>query len=299
MATTHPTTVVTMNSPDQGSRGRRLVQSLNPLHTVRSLWRHRHLIGQFAIREVVGRYQGSYLGILWSFITPLVMLVVYTFVFGMVFKSRWTGAGGADVQQSLAQFAVIMFVGLVSFQLFAESVGRAPTLVVSNPNFVKKVVFPLEILPVTVVIGSLFHAAIGYLLVVIAALVFFGTLPWTVVLLPVVVIPLVLTSLGVTWFLASLGAYLRDVGQVVGIALQVLMFCCPVFYSSAAIPPGFREILTLNPLTPAIESIRGCLLFGTLPDPWTLVWLLLGSLLVATLGRAWFEITRKGFADVI
>lgn len=268
--------------------------STSPLHLVGSAWKNRALISALVRREVVGRYRGSMMGILWSFFNPLLMLAVYTFVFSVVFKSRW--AGGTDSQ---TEFALILFSGLIVFNLFGECISRAPSLILSNVNYVKKVVFPLEILPLVALGSALFHMMISLVvwLAVYAAL--YGMPHPTVLLLPLVLLPLILLVLGLSWALASLGVYLRDVSQIIGIVVTILMFLSPIFYSTSSLPEAYRPLLQLNPMTPVIEQVRDVLFWGRVPDLGFLMIYLLGTVLVAMLGFAWFQKTRKGFADVL
>lgn len=259
-----------------------------------SAWRNRNLIETMVRREVAGRYRGSYLGILWSFFNPVFMLMVYTFVFTIVFKARWVG--GSD---SKTEFALVVFAGLILFNLFAECINRAPTLVLSNANYVKKVVFPLEILPWTALGSALFHGLISLGVWLTAYMVLFGMPPITAALLPIVILPLLLFTLGASWLLASLGVYLRDVSQVVVIFTTILMFLSPIFYSISSVPDQYQQWLMLNPLTNAIEQARSVLFWGRTID-WTFYGIyLVGSSIVAWLGFAWFQKTRHGFADVI
>jgi lipopolysaccharide transport system permease protein len=268
--------------------------STSPKEMVNSFWRHRSLITALVQREVVGRYRGSFMGILWSFFNPVFMLVVYTFVFSVVFKARWSG--GSD---SKTEFALILFAGLIVFNFFAECFNRSPTLILSNANYVKKVVFPLEILPWITVGSALFHMVISLTVWLLAYLMLFGVPHLTVLLFPLIILPLLLMIMGLTWALASLGVYLRDVAQFIGILTTVLMFLSPIFYPASALPEKYQHLLMLNPLTPAIESARDILFWGKLPDFNILGIYLAGSALIAWLGFAWFQKTRKGFADVI
>lgn len=267
----------------------------SPLALAAGLWRNRQLIAAMVRREVVGRYRGSVMGLLWSFITPLLMLVVYTFVFSVVFKARWSGAEG----EGRAQFAMLLFTGLVVHGLFAEVINRAPSLVTGNVNYVKRVVFPLEILPVVAAGAALFHAAVSLAVLLLAVLVATGSVPWTALLFPLVLVPLLLLTLGVGWALASLGVFMRDVGQVVGLLTTVLLFVSPVFFPVAAVPEALRPWMHLNPLTFIIEQSRALLIFGR-PLAWP-GWLAYtaGAAVLAWAGYAWFQKTRKGFADVL
>lgn len=262
---------------------------------VASLWRNRQLILQMSKREVVGRYRGSVMGMAWSFFNPVLMLAVYTFVFSVVFQTRWGVAGEA----SKTSFAILLFVGMIVHGLFAECANRAPSLILGNVNYVKKVVFPLEILPWVAMGSALFHAAISLLVLLVAQLVFHQSLPWTVVLFPPVLLPLLLATMGAAWFLAAIGVYLRDVSQTIGIITTVLLFLSPIFYPISALPEQYRIWLHLNPLTFIIEEGRKTLVFGQMPDwsGWGVYMVV--SVAIAWMGFWWFQKTRKGFADVL
>jgi lipopolysaccharide transport system permease protein len=221
--------------------------------------------------------------------------VVYTFVFSVVFKAKW-GTGG---EQSQTSFAIVLFVGMIVYGLFAEMVNRAPGLILANVNYVKKVVFPLEILPVVGLGAALFHTLISLGVLLAAILLINGSLVWTAVFFPLVILPLLIATLGVAWFLVSLGVFVRDVGQTVGIFTTVLMFVSPVFYPISALPEKFQFWLMLNPLTFMIEQSRAVMIFGKLPD-WTGLGIYtIASSAVAWAGFWWFQKTRKGFADVL
>jgi lipopolysaccharide transport system permease protein len=261
----------------------------------RSLWRNRQLIVQMTKREVVGRYKGSAMGLAWSFLNPVFMLAVYTFVFSEVFKMRW-GVGGEETR---TQFAVVLFVGMIVHGLFAEVLNRAPGLILSNVNYVKKVVFPIEILPVIAMGAALFHNLISLGVLLAAFALFNGYLNWTAIFTPLVLLPLVILTLGLAWMLASLGVFLRDVGQTIGIITTVLTFLSPVFYPVTAVPEQFRPWLMANPLTLIIEQAREVLVWGHLPEWSGLGIYTLAATAVAWAGYAWFQKTRKGIADVL
>jgi lipopolysaccharide transport system permease protein len=231
---------------------------------------------------------------LWSFFTPLFMLTVYTVVFSQVFKARWGSTGG-----STQEFALVLFAGLIVFNLFSECFNRAPGIILANPNYVKKVVFPLEVLPFVGLLAALYHAVISFGVWLLAYTLFFGVPHATVFYLPLIVVPYCGFILGVSWGLASLGVFLRDVSQFVGVATTVLMFLSPIFYPVTALPEEYRHYLYLNPLTPVIEMTRDALYWGTAPTFETLLFYWLSALGVAALGFAWFQKTRKGFADVL
>lgn len=268
--------------------------STSPHEMVASIWRHRELAGALVKREVVGRYRGSLMGMAWSFFNPLFMLAIYTFVFSSVFRMRW-GAG----DETKVDFAIILFVGMIVHGLFAEAVNRAPALILSNVNYVKRVVFPLEILPWVAFGSALFHACVSVLVLVAAQLALRQQIPWTVVLFPLVLLPLVFSTMGVTWFLAALGMYIRDIGQAVGILTTALLFVSPVMYPLSAVPERFRRWVELNPLTFIIEEGRNTLIFGQVPDPARWLVMLAAGLVIAWAGFAWFQKARKGFGDVV
>ncbi len=262
---------------------------------LKSLWRNRNLIAQMTRREVVGRYKGSFLGIAWSFLIPILMLAVYTFVFSVVFQTRW----GTDGDESKAQFALILFVGMIVHGLFAEVLNRAPNLILSNVNYVKKMIFPLEVLPAIAMSAALFHAGISLIVLLMASILLNGYLHWTVIFIPIILLPLVILTLGIAWILASLGVFLRDVGQTVGIITTVMLFLAPIFYPIAALPEEVRPLIMANPLTFIIEEARGVLIFGRMPNWFGLAAYACAATAVAWGGFAWFQRTRKGFADVL
>jgi lipopolysaccharide transport system permease protein len=266
----------------------------SPTDMVKSLWSHRELITASAKREVLGRYRGSTLGLLWSFVNPLLMLSIYSFVFSIVFKARWDSNS-----DSKTEFALVLFAGLILFNLFSECINRAPALVLNNPNYVKKVVFPLEILPIVTLLSALFHALISLGVWLLAYAVLYGVPHLTVLYLPLVILPLLMFVAGLSWALASIGVFLRDVAQFIGTVMTVVLFMSPIFYSVNALPENFRKWLFLNPLTPLIEQTRDVLYWGKPPN-----FLMVGintviSALIAWLGFVWFQKTRKGFADVL
>jgi lipopolysaccharide transport system permease protein len=260
----------------------------------RALRAHRALVATLIRREVVGRYQGSMLGLLWSFFNPVLMLAVYTFVFGTVFRARWTPAS-----ESQSEFALAMFCGLMMFNFFSECVNRAPTLILANVNFVKKVVFPLEVLPVVMLGSAGFHLLVSLGVWLLFYAVMAGVPHWTLLQLPFAVLPLVLFTLGISWFLAALGVYLRDVAQVVGVATAVLMFLSPIFYPVSALPESLRPLVELSPLSFTVEQARNVMLWGRGLDWQTWAVHVAEGGLAAWLGYACFQKVRKGFADVL
>jgi lipopolysaccharide transport system permease protein len=267
-----------------------------PLQSPRNFLVHRSLIGQMVAREIVGRYKGSVLGLTWSILHPILMLAVYTFVFSVVMRARWNAPSADD---SRTQFALLLFAGMIVHSFFSEVLTRAPGLIVGNVNYVKKVVFPLEILPVVTTLVALFHVVVSLSVLLLAFALFNHHLHWTAALAPLVLLPLLLVNLGVGWMLASLGVYSRDLGQVVGLASTVLLFLSPVFYPVSSLPAAVQPWMLINPLTFIIEQMRAVVIWGQAPD-----WAGLGlyavlSALFAWAGFLWFQKTRRGFADVI
>ena len=265
-----------------------------PREIAASLWRNRSLINASIKREVLGRYRGSVMGILWSFFNPLFMLSVYTFVFSVVFKARWSA--GSD---SKTEFALVLFAGMIVFNLFSDCISRAPGLVIGNQNYVKKVVFPLEILPWISLGAATFHGVISLAVWFIAYLIFIGLPQASSIYFPLILLPFGLLIMGLSWALASLGVYLRDVGQLVGILISVLMFLSPIFYPASTLPEAYRPLLYINPITPIVEQTRDILFWGRAPDLELLGLYLIAAAVIAWLGFAWFQKTRKGFADVL
>jgi lipopolysaccharide transport system permease protein len=261
---------------------------------IRIIVKHYDLIFNLIKREIALRYRGSSLGIFWSFFNPILMLIVYTFVFSVIFKARWVG--GSD---SKVEFALILFVGLMVFNLFSECISRAPTLILSNVNYVKKVIFPLEVLPIVVLGTALFHFLISLFIWIIFYLVFIGLPHIEILLLPLILIPLLLFTLGLSWFLASLGVYLRDMSQIIGIFVTLMMFLSAIFYPVSALPESLQPLMLLNPLTLIIEQTRDIMIWGKGFNFSTWIIQMLSSALVAWGGFIWFQKTRKGFADVL
>lgn len=267
---------------------------MNPKYIVSSLWQYRILIKHMVLREVVSRYKGTLLGLFWSVINPILMLAVYTFFFSVVFQSRWGGGGGSKYE-----FAIVLYSGLIVFNFFSECISRAPSLILSNANYVKKVMFPLEVLPWVSLGSAVFHLLIGFVVI----LLFIGgaglPIHWTILLFPLVLLSLIPLIMGLSWLLASIGVFFRDIGQIIGMALTALMFLSPIFYPISALPESMRGYLFLNPLTFVIEQSRNVLIWGSLPDWSGLAIYTLVSLCVAWLGLLAFKSMRSGFADVL
>lgn len=262
---------------------------------IASLWRNRQLIRQLTWREVLGRYRGSLMGLAWSFFNPLLMLAVYTFVFSVVFNARW----GTGAPTSRVQFALVLFVGVIVHGVISEGITKAPGLILGNASYVKRVIFPLETLAWVVVGSAVFHAVISLAILLLAQLLFDGGIPTTALWLPLVLLPIIPMTMGLTWLLAATGVFIRDIAQLTGIITTVLMFMAPVFYPISAIPDQYRQWLYLNPITYIIEQARAVLFAGVQPHWAGLAVYSAISLLVACGGFWWFQMTRKGFADVV
>lgn len=259
-----------------------------------SLTRHRSLVWQLSKREVLGRYRGASFGLAWSVISPFLMLGVYAFAFGELMKSRWPHESGGD-----HPYAVILFAGLIIHGFFAECIMRASTLIVSNPNFVKRVVFPLDILPWPMVLSAFFHTCVNICVLMLLMLIIEGHLHVTMLFLPFIMLPLMLMTLGVSWFLAAFGVYFRDISQIMPVAATALLFLSSAIVPVKTLTPDLQTLFYLNPLTFFIDQTRAVALMGQMPNWGALILASAGGLLMAWLGHAWFMATQRGFADVL
>lgn len=266
-------------------------QAKGPFVTLIQNW---SLTFELSKREVLGRYRGASFGLLWSLISPFLMLAVYTFAFGNILRSRWPQIG-----RDHHSFALILFMGLIIHGFFAECMNRSPTLIVGNANYVKRVIFPLEILPWPMTLSALFHLMMNLFAFVVLQLIADGQVYWTIVLFPLVIAPLVLLSLGVSWALAALGVYFRDINQITGVLTTALLFTSTAIMPLSAVSINNQWIFRLNPLSFIIDQCRAVALWGLTPD-WTGLSLYgLCALIVAYMGYGAFAATRKGFADVL
>lgn len=259
-----------------------------------SLWAHHALIQRLAWRDVLSRYKGSAGGLLWALITPILLLSVYTAVFSGIFQARWGQSGGP------VEYAMQLFVGLTVHGLAAECINRSPTLMINNVSYVKRVVFPLQVLPVVTLLSALFHFAISLVVLILFITVVNHSLPVLGLLyLPLIVLPYVIFLAGISYLLAGLGVYLRDIGQLMGLVTTILLFLSPVFYPASMLPPRLQTLFMLNPLTLIIEQSRAVLLNSMAPR-WDLLALYSLAALVVFAGGLWaFNQMRKGFADVL
>lgn len=265
--------------------------TLSPLAIAADILRHRYLLGQLVRRDVLLRYRGAMFGVLWIFLSPLLMLAIFAFVFGHIFQVRW------PQQPEGLPFWPILYCGLIVFNVFGETVSRSPTAVRGFPAYVKKIIFPVDILPLVPLGSALVHAAFN-LLILAAALAWTGHLTAGLLLVPPLILPALLLGIGTAWFLAAWGVFIKDMTQIVPLFVQMLLFLSPVFYPSSAVPAGLTFLYQANPLGATIEAARAAA-FG-LPVPWA-AWLaaLALGLAAAILGHAFFQHSRDEFADAI
>lgn len=268
-------------------------RAMHVIDMLRTTWRFRSLVFELVKREFSSRYQGSFGGILWSVAQPVFLLAVYTLAFGVIFRARWGFSGGTG------DYALMLFAGLIVFNAFSECLTRAPTLLTANPNFVKKVVFPLEILPWVMGIAAMFHALIGLAVWLIGYVLLVGRPNLTVLYFPLIFAMFFPVLLGIGWLLSALGVVLRDIGQLTGMVSHVLLFLSPIFYSIDAVPGPLQSIMMANPLTFIIEQFRLVLYAGHAPSLRGLAAYFLLSLVFAWLSLVIFKRLRATFADLV
>lgn len=257
-------------------------------------WKYRHPIAQLTRRRIEARYRGSSLGLLWALLHPLLMLGIYTFVFSFVFRLRW---GAAEADRS--EFALFLFSGMIVYGIFAECVNQAPSLMIANQVYIKQLIFPSEILAWTILVAAVFNFLVSLLLFFAFYTAILGVPPVSSLWLPLVLAPVLLATLGAVWFLSSIGVFMRDVDQVVGVLTTALLFLSPIFYPSSAIPLELRQWYYLNPFASLLDMCRDSLFYGAPPDWTTLGILALAGWAIAWLGYIWFMKTKKGFSDVL
>jgi lipopolysaccharide transport system permease protein len=264
------------------------------ISSLSSLWSHRVLMASLARREIDMRYRGTFGGVFWYVLNNLATLSLFTFVFGVALEVRWPGSTGTT-----GDFALRLFTGLIVFNFVSECLTRAPALIVSQPNFVKKVVFPLEILPIVVILATLFNTLIAFGVLLTGMLVMGASFTPTLLLAPLVILSLLPLVLGLCWFLAALGVYVRDIGQVMPLLTTALVFLSPVFFPVSTLPVQMQDWIALNPISVPVHAARDLVINGVLPD-FTALGLLFGAgLIAAALGLSWFRLTKRGFADVL
>lgn len=259
----------------------------------RSLWRNRSLIRSMVRRDILARYRGSFGGALWTILNPLLMMSTYFFVFGVVFGAKFAG------DTSRSGYVLYFLAGMLPWLAFAEAVGRSPYVIVEYRNLVKKLVFPLDTLPVNLVISGAVTETVGLVIFVAGLLIARGAIPWTVVWLPALLIPQLLFTAGLCWFLAALGVFVRDLGQIVGFVLTLWLYLTPIFYPETGIPAAAARFFSFNPMWALVRGYRAIFLEKHAPDPLSLAALWIGSMLLAVAGYAWFHRLRRSFADTI
>jgi lipopolysaccharide transport system permease protein len=270
------------------------LNSYNPLAPLALIWRYRELALPLAGRKISARYRGSLLGMLWAVLNPLLMLGIYTFIFSVVFQSKW----GLD-RGDKPEFALFLFSGLILYSVFSECLNEAPALLLNNKLYIKQLVFPTEILAWVTVLNGLFNLVINFVILVIFQTVVMGPPTPTLLYFPLIVLPIVLITLGSIWFVASIGIYLRDLGHIVRLFTTALLFLSPIFYPASRVPERFQAYYTLNPFGHLLEMSKGVLFYEKAPDPTLLGACLAGSWAFSWLGYMWFMRAKKGFADVV
>jgi lipopolysaccharide transport system permease protein len=270
------------------------LHSSTPSALVAGIFRNRELLWELVKRDFVGRYKGSIMGVVWSLFNPLLMLAIYATVFSVAFKARW-GTG----EESKVAFALVLFTGMIVHSFFAECLNRAPSLIISHPNYVKKVVFPLDLLPCMALCSALLHFFVSFGVLLLFCLLAGVPIYSGLLLVPVILLPLVLLTLGLSWIFASLGVYLRDLSQVIAMISTIALFMAPVFYPIENLPESFGRYIYWNPITLPIIQLRDAMLWNK-PLQWS-GWLISFFIGTATcfIGYWWFQKSRRGFADVI
>ena len=280
----------------------------------KSILANRFIVSSMVGRAIRDRYQRTVLGILWAFLSPLMLLLIYSLVFGLVFKVRFPppeastapeAAAGAEAAAAAVlaapdlPYGLVLFSGLLMHMMISEVLQTAPSIIMENRSYVTKVIFPLEVLPVTVLATAVFQGLVSCVVLLVAEVVMVGTVPWTTVLFPIVWLPFVAMMLGISLIIASLGVFLRDIEQIVGFLSTVLLFGSPILFPAELMPEFMQTVMAFNPLTVVVTAFRDVALWGTMPN-----WADLGayagvSLAVLWFGAWWFARTRKGFADVL
>lgn len=264
--------------------------------SVLALWQHSNLIRELVARDLRDRYSGSWLGMVWTLVTPIVFITIYAIVFGAVFGAR---IPGMEDKSGTFGFGVYLYSGLLVYTILAEVLSKSPTLVWSNPNYVKKVVFPLEILPVVVMVSAIVHSILPFAVLLVATYFILGSVPATAVFYPLAIVLALPMIQGLAWAIAALGAYVRDLGQVVSILVTVFMFMSPVFFPVAKFPPVVQPLVRLNPISVPVELANAALFASPLPPPGIVAGYAVASIVVFFLGWKVFQACRHGFADVI
>lgn len=268
--------------------------SVNPIKLIRNYWHNKMLIKQLVKREIYGKFQGTYLGFIWVALEPLLMLVVYTFVFRVIFNRQWSSEN-----ESTLEFSTILFSGLLIFNFFRETVNSAPRLILKNANYVKKVVFPLEVLPLVSVLTGLYHLCVSVIILMVINIAVYDHINVAFLYGPIILLPYIITVFGISLFLASTGVFLRDIAQIIGMVVMTTLFLSAIFYPIESVPEKYQIWFYFNPVAFTVDQFRRAIVWGHAPE-WS--WLALYypvSIVVSWFGLLWFQKTRKGFADVL
>lgn len=261
---------------------------------LKTLYTNGYLLRRLVKKDIRQRYQGSVLGVLWTMLVPVLMLVIYTFIFSEVFQAKWN----MDTTDTY-QFALMLFCGLSAFNLVGEVMNRSTTLLASHVNYVKKVIFPLEILPVVLTLSALFHCAVSYGILIAAKYILYRTVSPTLYLLLPAMVPLVVLAVGAGLFISAISVYLKDVGNVISVIVTVLMYLSPVFFPLDAVPEDFRAVCEMNPMTYIIENFRNVVLYGMPINVSFFSASCAAAFAVYLVGYVVFMRTKEGFADVL
>ncbi|MEG3789783.1 ABC transporter permease [Lysobacter sp. CCNWLW3] len=253
----------------------------------------RSLVWELTKRDVLGRYRGASFGLLWSLISPFLMLMVYTLAFGFILKSKWPGTG------STRDFALILFAGLSVHGFFAECLTRAPQLILSNANYVKRVVFPLQLLSWSMILSAAFHLLMNLAVLLLLKLFWHSEIHWTSIYLPLVMLPLLGLAVAVSWLVSALAVYFRDIGQFVGVLSAAMLFLSSAIIPLDSVPQAYRWVFMLNPLTLIIDQVREVTIWGRTPDWQALLFYATGVVVFALFSYQVFRKLRRGFADVL
>lgn len=269
--------------------------AVKPKEGLVSLWRHRSLLWRFTRRTIDLRHKGSFLGILWSLVNPLLMLGLYTLVFGIIFG----GSFGKSESETTLDYALGIFLGLTVFHLLADVLAASPLIIPGQSNLVKKVVFPLQILPAATTGSAIFHFVLSLGIALVGVLAVGPSLTWQALWFPLIVLPVLVLALGLSYLLAALGVFLRDLAQLTQFLSLALLYASGVFYSVSDVPSGIWMFLRFNPLIHAVEAARGALLWGLPPDGWALAYLYGFAAALLLAGYTLFMRLKSGFADVL
>lgn len=272
-----------------------LSRLVNPYCIVRDILPHRELVTAYAKREFQAAHRGTYLGLIWQVLSPLIMLAMFTFVFGRIFGGRFN----SKMPETPAEFALALFVGLSFFTSFSTNMSGSSGLVLGNAAYVKTLAFPLEILSVSAVLNTLMTLLISLAICLVAHLLMYGYLHWTALWLVPHIVCITLFGLGISWFLSSLSVFIRDIPAIIGPISTILMFVSGCFFPLSVMSPRMRALAELNPLAVIIDQARGALMYGQVPSAGNLIYVFVFSFAFAVAGYAFFMKAKPAFADVI